>query len=1008
MKQKMNLDASTNWNQVLDSIIKNKFSSIYQNYSLKEVERGYLITQKDKLSNVFLFKKEIKIKIYFDDKYEEINIYSSLQIENFIKKKNKDINLLYIKEINTKFLDAIKNLGIYLLNHELELRKKNQLPKLKMKNPLDMEEDYSPEEYSSYFYKYLIYEDEKKKKEKIIFQNNEIRNQILVNMINMREDDKLNIFKFTGPSSIGKSFTLLRFSRVCFNMAYINLKVLQNLKNDLEESYKMIIHELERFQIGTNLDNLNKIIKSSYENNNSYCELLLNIMEFLNEINLVSIFIFDQFKDKYIEVGFIQKIKAFKNINIVQCSSINDKNIRKECIKTWIDNRESPSVLKIINQEYYFYFQKIYNYSPETKMQRKEIFKPLGYMPKYINKYKNYTSANKIYEDVKKHIDEKLDIFCKSNDIEKSFMFANLKYIVNKKYTYDELGSIIRYTPLKYFIIFFKREFFKIKPIFPLMYNIINYKLKETECDNFFKNELYKKNKITNDYVKGDYFESAAKYGLMKLKFPKNDDYQIITLNEIVSMDKIINDNDFIEDYEIENPEKEDDEDEEDINRIKNTIINNNISTKNDLEEINKNESFNNQEKIENIENIYSYMSKDNNSAEKIEDIEEKINQEIAQRKNKELEKLLNDFSIETKKKDIFIEEGLSDDAISFSKNIEDYRLDEIEEQRKREEKIEKSIFDGDESIFLDQFSKWGKALDFAYIYGKKNSKNFIGFQMKCYFENSDLNKHAIDRCWIKKNCRKVLVNSMKLFNCKITNWYYYLVFYYNSQSKNENINQKNIEDCRNNDISYFYYDPVTKKFYYPHENKYKDLLELKFDKNADLDRNITNIENFSYNIGSLGKMKIENNIQSITNSFVQEFKIALNLQKNVSILIILDKIKNKIDSDSRYNLLFHAKCNFNKSIFIPPDKNHVFLYKMKDTNKKINFMAVDVQKEKIKYIEISSGKELEKIYNVLDEDNKYFYCLYKDKIPNARKRIISKRGDIKKPMSKDKVKLFA
>ena len=96
-------------------------------------------------------------------------------------------------------------------------------------------------------------------------------------------------------------------------------------------------------------------------------------------------------------------------------------------------------------------------------------------------------------------------------------MFENLKYIVNKKYTYDELGSIIRYTPLKYFIIFFKREFFKIKPIFPLMYNIINYKLKETECDNFFKNELYKKNKITNDYVKGDYFESAAKYGLMKL-----------------------------------------------------------------------------------------------------------------------------------------------------------------------------------------------------------------------------------------------------------------------------------------------------------------------------------------------------------------------------------------------------------------------------------------------------------------------------------------------------------
>ena len=104
MKQKMNLDASTNWNQVLDSIINNNFSSIYQNYSIKEVERGYLITQKDKLSNVFLFKKEIKIKIYFDDsEYEEINIYSSLQIENFIKKKIRILIYYILKKLIQNF-----------------------------------------------------------------------------------------------------------------------------------------------------------------------------------------------------------------------------------------------------------------------------------------------------------------------------------------------------------------------------------------------------------------------------------------------------------------------------------------------------------------------------------------------------------------------------------------------------------------------------------------------------------------------------------------------------------------------------------------------------------------------------------------------------------------------------------------------------------------------------------------------------------------------------------------
>ena len=57
-------------------------------------------------------------------------------------------------------------------------------------------------------------------------------------------------------------------------------------------------------------------------------------------------------------------------------------------------------------------------------------------------------------------------------------------------------------------------------------------------------------------------------------------------------------------------------------------------------------------------------------------------------------------------------------------KKYRDYRLDEIEEQIKKEEKIEKSNLDGDESIFLAQFSKLGKALDFAYIYGKKIIKN--------------------------------------------------------------------------------------------------------------------------------------------------------------------------------------------------------------------------------------------------------------------------------------------
>ena len=63
----------------------------------------------------------------------------------------------------------------------------------------------------------------------------------------------------------------------------------------------------------------------------------------------------------------------------------------------------------------------------------------------------------------------------------------------------------------------------------------------------------------------------------------------------------------------------------------------------------------------------------------------------------------------------------------------------------------------------------------------------------------------------------------------------------------------------------------------------------------------------------------------------------------------------------------------------------------MKDTKKKNNFMAVDVQKEKIKYIEISSGKELEKIcmYN-------YHFTFYKKLIQYCKINYISIKKKLK------------
>jgi hypothetical protein len=183
----------------------------------------------------------------------------------------------------------------------------------------------------------------------------------------------------------------------------VNLKTLYNYRADLHKTYSIIISELQRFDIPEKLDEINILIQNNYNNNNSYLELLLSIMKFLDKIPKLSfVFAFDQFKLKYIRDSYMEEIKKFKKIKIILCSSINDKDIREECCKTWLKKGKKLYDLNEDNQEYYFYFKKIYNYKEVNKKSLDPKFKMLGYMPKYINKFKNYKNEDSILNDVKK------------------------------------------------------------------------------------------------------------------------------------------------------------------------------------------------------------------------------------------------------------------------------------------------------------------------------------------------------------------------------------------------------------------------------------------------------------------------------------------------------------------------------------------------------------------------------------------------------------------------------
>ena len=636
-------------------------------------------------------------------------------------------------------------------------------------------------------------------------------------------------------------------------------------------------------------------------------------------------------------------------------------------------------------------------------------------MPKYVKKYKNSKNENIVLDEVKGYLEKKIEEFCSNYEIEKSLLYSNLKYIINKEYNYDKFESVIKYCLLKYFIIIFKKYKFKIKPIFPFMNIIINYKLKETECDDYFKKEKYKNDIITNNYVKGDFFEASVKFGLVKLKFPEKDDYISEMVNEIVSMDKIIDKNNryFIEENKGDNSEEEDEE-KEINNKFINTESIQTVLKEKKLDNINDNQKVEMKKKENESISVEEEEENNNNDDEKEEEFEieegededeeeeEKINinkkynleniQETKEEKdkknkrkvtNKELVKLLKTFKIKTDK-ETFKEEGLSYDAKLLMKNIEDYRIDEINEQLYKTESIEESGFNGDESIFLDQLSKWGKALDFAYLYGNKNNKIFLGFQMKCYFINSDLNNNVIDKNYIKKSCRKILVNSMKLFNCKIVKWFYYLIFYYNPENKNENISKKNLDKCDKNNICYFFYEPKKKVFFIKGKKKYIKLKGVKLNKNANLDYNIIDVSKFAFEIPRIQKeLLLGEELKEMKESFSKDLIKTFKMEKNSSITDILDKIKLSIDAKG-YSLHFHAKCEFNKAIICPKCESFVFLYKKKNQEKdnidKIDFIAAFIEEEVVKYIELSSQKIIDHIYDVIDEDSKYYYCLFKFK----------------------------
>ena len=188
----------------------------------------------------------------------------------------------------------------------------------------------------------------------------------------------LHFFKFCDPSSTGKSTTLLKYSRLHKKIIYLNFKLINTLEKVNNFShYNLIIYEFRKLSF-SNVEIKKKflvLLKDECQNKPSSI-IILNILNFIK--NDKYIIIFDQFKTKYLKKTIFEEIEKLINsskLKVIICSSIDDKEIRKEVIKTIEYFGGNPKILDIISQNYYFYFyQNFFGIKKPKETEKDKMF----------------------------------------------------------------------------------------------------------------------------------------------------------------------------------------------------------------------------------------------------------------------------------------------------------------------------------------------------------------------------------------------------------------------------------------------------------------------------------------------------------------------------------------------------------------------------------------------------------------------------------------------------------
>ena len=870
--------------EILSDIEKNPGMEFYDSYRIKTSENIISLEDDDNNFEVhYLFKTGLIINyknVLVSNKIVNLvdkSVKSSIQIEKTMEIYK--IKSLIYETIKHRYFPTFKNILYELVeNNNFTIDFLCVMDEFKyifdqkcIKNIPDKIVLNSLSKYSD---KYFPYSDNE-----IDYINTKERKNFLDKLIDFIFINDVNFFKITGPSNDGKTLTLLLFSRTRNNIIYFNLKYIMGLFYSNDTSYlNVMIYELGRAHFSAN-NQINEIENIFKEDSFRHpWKILLKLTEAL--INESKIIILDQLKEKTIDFTIFKKIEEKvkgKALKFIICSSINDTFIKYKVLNTIKDFHGNPEYLNKDCQDYYFYFCNLLNKVQlklyyEKKNESKKCIDSFGYNPKFIYMFNKSDDELNTFKNIKSHIIKKLKESYKEKDVSYNEILFLISFNLGKELDYVNDFNILPFISLKYFNLEFHKEYFKINCCFKYIKELIDEITLDKDIEEYFKKDKYNNSNFYK-LLKPYYFEESCINSMKRSKIlPSKEFHHQIFVQTIAELDECSNN---ILSKVNQKSEKE-------------------LSLK-DYYSIN----------VKTIEKII----KDKNLVKKKE--EEDINYHLYQA----LETKKENFNTLLKKKRYKHnnEEGIEEDIDIDKKKIKIYEYNE-------------SFNNG--SIIINQINKIGKTLDFAFLYGEKDSKIFIGFQMKCYEKDikiSDDKKKKLNKEKIKDSLRLLLAQSLIKYNINIIEWHYFIISFYNPD--NGNYNQDIVNICKEEGLEYLFHDPKSQCFYNKDFSKIEGEIQLTF--NSNLDYNKSNIpelifENFHIINSNYYEYCSISSLKKKLNEKATEFINIVN--ENYSLIQINRKIKDKLNGEKYLSLI--SIYNYSKEFPFPiPNESYLLLF---------------------------------------------------------------------------------